>query len=340
MISAIGKEVMLSRSYLSGNILQSIYFGGGTPSMMDTDCLLFLLDQLLSHYAWDPGAEITLEANPDDMDYNKIKSWLHAGINRLSVGIQSFFDEDLIFMNRVHRASDAENAIKRAQDAGFEQISLDLIYGSPTTSVDIWKKNLEIAISLDVNHISAYCLTVEEKTALHHFVKTGKVADVDAGKASQQMDVAMEVLEAAGYEHYEISNFARNGKYAIHNSHYWKGNPYLGLGPSAHSYNGISRRWNVSHNMLYMKSITENIIPYEEEILSTENRHNEYIMTGLRTVWGVDPSKVDAEFREMTLNKMQSYIEQGYVRMNQENHFVLTHAGKHIADRLAMELFV
>ena len=340
MISAIGKEVDLSRSYFTGNIIQSIYFGGGTPSMIETDSLLFLLDQLFSHYTMDSGTEITLEANPDDMEYNKIKSWLHSGINRLSVGIQSFFDVDLVFMNRVHKALEAENAIKRAQDAGFEQISLDLIYGSPTTSEEIWKKNLEMAISLDVDHISAYCLTVEEKTTLHHFVKTGQVADVDADKASQQMEMAMDALQSAGYEHYEISNFARNGKYAVHNSHYWKGRPYLGLGPSAHSYNGMSRRWNVSHNILYMKSIADNIIPFEEEILTTENRHNEYIMTGLRTVWGVDPSKVNTEFKELTLNKMQTFIEQGFIRINQDNHFVLTRAGKHIADRLAMELFV
>ncbi len=340
MIQAIGKEVDLSQHYLDDTKLQSIYFGGGTPSFMDTEDLLFILDGISLRYQWDAGAEITMEANPDDMEYHKIRSWKQMGINRLSVGVQSFFDEDLTFMNRVHRASEAESAIKRAQDAGFEEISLDLIYGSQPTTMEMWKQNLEMAISLHVDHISAYCLTVEEKTALYHFIKAGKVSDINADKAAHQMDMAIDILESSGYEHYEISNYARNGKYALHNTHYWTGSPYLGIGPSAHSYNGLSRRWNISHNILYMKSIDQNTIPFEEEILTTENKHNEYMMTGLRTRWGIDPMMINTEFRELTIGKINSFIEQGYIEQNQDNHYILTRSGKHMADRLAMELFL
>ncbi len=318
--------------------MQSIYFGGGTPSLLSYQELQQIFEQLSKYYSWTKDIEITLEANPDDLSSQKLKDLRTIGINRLSIGIQSFYEEDLKFMNRAHNAEEAVYCVPLAQDKGFDNISIDLIYGSSTTSMEMWNENIMKTIALNVNHISAYCLTVEEGTALHHFIKTGKTAPVEDTKAIAQFDMIMDLLQDAGYDHYEISNYALPDHYAVHNTSYWQGKAYLGIGPSAHSYNGISRKWNLANNVKYIKAIQCHTLPYEEEVLSDADNYNEYMMTGLRTKWGVDINHLNSPFQEYFLKNVSNFIKNGGITID-KGIYRLTRSGKHYADFIAMNLF-
>jgi len=343
MIASIVKEIDLRKDYLSEKALSSIYFGGGTPSLLNKKDLDQIFNALGSIYTWDDSTEITLEANPDDLSTTNLTDFKDAGINRLSIGIQSFDQADLTFMNRAHNAQEAEKSIKLAQDIGFENISSDLIYGSPTTSNEIWQANIDKMISFGIPHISAYCLTVEEGTALHHFVSTGKSKPVDDVKASQQFDILIKRLKQSGYDHYEISNFGKPTRYATHNTNYWMGIPYLGLGPAAHSFDGQSTRsWNIAHNPKYISRINENTLPIEHEVLTEKEKYNEFVLIRLRTKWGIDIETLNksfAQFADYFNENMAQFISDGKV-IEQDEAFILTNAGKHLADRISMELFV
>lgn len=341
MVEAICKEIELTTDFLPDKRLASIYFGGGTPSILNSKQLGKIIELLAKFYHWDDSCEITLEANPDDMNESTLKSWLNLGINRISVGVQSFDDEDLLFMNRSHTAEQALNCLKLAKQVGVRELSLDLIYGSPTTSMVKWEKNIETALAIEPQHISAYCLTVEERTALHHMVKTKRVAAPDEKLSADQFDVLISTLGKAGYIHYEISNFAKPGHFAKHNTRYWQNKAYLGIGPSSHSFSGNLRRWNISHNHQYMRAIESGIIPSEAEILRTEDIYNEMIMTGFRTIWGVDSKRIEKlgirfleHFKRVLRSKniMELIVENDGI-------YTLSSKGKHYADRVAMEFF-
>jgi oxygen-independent coproporphyrinogen III oxidase len=341
MVDAICKEIILRHEYLKDKTLQSIYFGGGTPSLLDQKDMSKIMEHLARYYHWAPDAEITLEANPDDLNKDKIQMLKNQGINRLSIGVQSFFDTDLQWMNRAHHSQEALQSIQLAQDHGIHNITIDLIYGSPTTTMLMWEENVAKALSLKIPHISSYCLTVEDKTALHHHVKTGKSPEPDPEKSNQQFAHLINTLVKAGYDHYEISNFGIPGHHAVHNTNYWKGVPYLGLGPSAHSYDGSSRSWNLAHNQKYIDLIQTGSLSLETEILSQNERYNEYIMTGLRTMWGVSAPKIreiGPEYFHYFSDLISGHIQNGMISQLGDT-YTLTHEGKFYADRVAMELF-
>ena len=341
MVKAIMKEAALNRPYISENI-GTIYFGGGTPSLMSNEEIRTMIDELRKLFAVDDDAEITLEANPDDITVEHLSGWKKAGINRLSIGIQSFFEEDLQWMNRAHNASQALNAVKLAQQEGFHNITIDLIYGTPYLTDEKWQENIETALTLHVPHLSCYALTVEPKTALAKMIATHQSADVDADKQARHFSILTERLSAAGFEHYEISNFALPGFRSRHNSSYWQGKPYMGLGPSAHSFNGKSRQWNIANNSLYVTAIEKGEIPFEEELLTDTQRLNEYIMTSLRTIEGTSLSKVSADFGETKASSLsdaaQKHIDQGHLK-RVHDVLQLTAAGKFLADGIAADLF-
>ena len=343
MIVSIEKELILRKNYSEDEIVQTIYFGGGTPSLIDTPLIKSLLDVVHREYNVNPDAEITLEANPDDLTEEKSEDLIQAGINRLSIGIQSFSDDDLKFMNRAHDSGQALSAVKNARQAGFKNISIDLIYGIQQSSAEQWEKNLDVALNLGVEHLSCYALTIEPRTALADMIRKKKAAPTDDEKTSLDFELLMKRAGEAGFEHYEISNFARDQKYSRHNTSYWQRKKYLGVGPSAHSYNGDSRQWNVSNNQQYIRSLKENIIPFEIEELSESNKFNEYILTSLRTMWGIDISLMEKEFghlrKKELLRQIQNFIKEGMI-MSAGNNFVLTKEGKFFADRIAGEMFV
>lgn len=337
---AMLKELELQKDYLGEETIETIYFGGGTPSLLSEQDLEMFFDKIVSQFSISQNPEITLEANPDDLTKEKIKAFKNTPINRFSIGVQSFFEEDLKFMNRAHNAKEAESCIKNVQEVGFENLTIDLIYGSPTTSDIHWKKNVEKAVAFNVPHISCYCLTVETNTALDYFVKKGKAKPVDEEQAERQFNFLINKLESEKYEHYEISNFAKKGFYSKHNSNYWRGEKYLGIGPSAHSFNGKSRQWNVANNAKYLKSLAENKLNYEIEILIPEQQYNEYVMTALRTMWGVDFSKIkNMGHGDHFSKKIKAFIAQQLITEN-NNHFKLTNKGKFLADGIAAELFL
>ncbi|AEE50473.1 oxygen-independent coproporphyrinogen III oxidase [Haliscomenobacter hydrossis DSM 1100] len=345
MVDAIVRELELQKDYLQGAPLSSIYFGGGTPSLLDAGELERIFAKIYQLHAVEVDAEITLEANPDDLDLLKLQALRNTPVNRLSIGIQSFAEEDLRFMNRAHNAQEARACIENALSQGFKNLTLDLIYGAPTTSHAQWAKNLETIFQYPIPHLSAYCLTVEPKTALDHFVKKGLAAPVDEEHANAQFQHLMEATKARGFEHYEISNFAQPGWYARHNSSYWQGEPYLGIGPSAHSFNGSSRQWNVANNAKYLKILNDDTPPtlensglFERETLSPATRYNEYVMTGLRTIWGCSLDKIDPAFRTFFLENIQPFITKELVLV-QEQRYRLSDTGKFMADHIASELF-
>lgn len=345
MVEAIINELERQKDYLNGAELSSIYFGGGTPSLLSEQELNLIFEKIYQLHSVQADAEITLEANPDDLTLDKLKALHNSPVNRLSIGIQSFAEEDLRFMNRAHNAEESRICIENALTEGFSNLTLDLIYGSPTTSHAQWAKNLETVFQYPISHLSAYCLTVEPQTALDHFVRQGKAAPVDEEHANAQFLYLMEATQAQGYEHYEISNFAKPGYYARHNSSYWLGEPYLGIGPSAHSFNGSSRQWNVANNAKYLKilhdeqgiSLEGNGL-FELETLSPATRYNEYVMTGLRTIWGCDLSKIEPAFQVFFRENIQPFIKKGQVLVQGEN-YRLSPSGKFIADHIASELF-
>jgi len=341
MVNAICKEAALRNDYIQDDIA-TIYFGGGTPSLLTIDDLRFAIEKMRFLFKVDNDAEITLEANPDDITQEKLLQWKQVGINRLSIGVQSFFDDDLQWMNRAHNAKQAYKSILLAQDEGFNNITIDLIYGTPTLTDENWITNIEKALQLHVPHLSCYALTVEANTALQKMITQHKKENVDAEKQSRQFEILIEELNAAGYEHYEISNFAKPGFRSKHNSSYWQGAPYLGLGPSAHSYNKTSRQWNVANNPLYIKSIAENIVQFEKEELSSTQQLNEYIMTSLRTIEGASLQYIKylccEKITAGILYDAEKFIQRGWVK--KENDFlILTQKGKLFADGIAADLF-
>ncbi len=340
MVAALLQELRLQREYLEGEPLETIYFGGGTPSLLSQLELDAIFEAIFKHYSVAPqNLEVTLEANPDDLAVLKINELRNTPINRLSIGVQSFSEADLRFMNRAHDASEAHACIQNAQHAGFENLTVDLIYGSPTTSHQQWAANLSTLISLRIPHLSCYCLTIEPKTALAHQVKKGSAQPVDDEHAAQQFEHLMEATERAGYEHYEISNFALPGWYSRHNASYWQGKKYLGIGPSAHSYNGHSRQWNVANNANYIRSIQAGDVPFELELLTPVQRYNEYVMTGLRTAWGCSLLKIkDLGFETHFAEGAKVFLEDGTMQVV-GNTYRLTKAGRFLADGIAAELF-
>lgn len=342
MITAICKEMVLRKHELQSGKLSSIYLGGGTPSLLNESHLFELFQAIQTHFSIASDAEITLEANPDDVTPEKLNSIKQTPVNRFSMGVQSFFDEDLVWMNRAHSAAESERSIKLIQDAGFNKISIDLIYGGPTLNNEHWQKNLEKVNVLGLNHVSAYCLTVEPETALQHQIKKGKLKPLDEEKAAIQFNMMIDFLEQSGFEQYEISNFARNGEYAQHNTNYWKNSPYLGVGPSAHSFNGLERNWNVSNNNQYLKAIESGIIANERETLTPENRINEYLMTGLRTIWGCSNSYIEKNFGSAFFSELQSrlnpFLNAGQIEQTPEGFRLARHA-RILADGIASDLF-
>lgn len=342
LIDALIAEIDLRKNYLEAPSLDSIYFGGGTPSLLDKEELDRILSALSKHFSWKPDAEITIECNPDDLSQEKLKELRSAGFNRLSVGLQSFNDEELKWMNRAHDAQQSEGSIKAAQDAGFGNISIDLMYGSKFQDERSWEGTLQKAIALGVQHISAYNLTAEPKTAFGTAVKKGLEPAVDDEKSARQFLMMIEMLEKNGFIHYEISNFGKKDRFALHNSNYWKGRYYLGLGPSAHSFNGKERQWNVSNNSSYIKALTQRLPFFEIETLSNDNRYNEYVLTGLRTIWGCDVIYIEKTFGAEAAAHFKKIIgEYMPLQVSQnENSYALTREGRLLADKIAMELFI
>jgi oxygen-independent coproporphyrinogen-3 oxidase len=342
LLNCMMKELELQKDYLSDKTVETIYFGGGTPSLLEADEINLLIAQIDRHFNLIANPEITLEANPDDLGREKIKALKQSPVNRFSIGIQSFFDEDLKWMNRSHVGAEAEDSVKRAQDAGFENITADLIYGFPLLSDEKWRANIQKMIQLQIPHLSCYGMTVEEGTALHHFVKSGKSKQMDDGQGAGQFEILMETSEAAGFLHYEISNFAQPGKESKHNSNYWKGVHYLGVGPSAHSFNGSSRQWNVSNNPKYIEQLLVNEVPATIETLNVEDRFNEYIMTSLRTMWGADVNYIGKEFgsdfKQNLLQKAHVFLDKNWLSI-ENDHLLLSRQGKMFADHIAAELF-
>ncbi len=330
------------KGYLNGESINTIYFGGGTPSLLSGSEITRLIETIHSLFNVRPDAEITLEANPDDLVKEKLTLLKASGINRLSIGIQSFEDADLQFLNRTHSAKQAYNSIQRSQDAGFSNLSIDLIYGIPTLDSAAWESNLMIALELGIPHISSYALTVEEKTPLAVLIRNGKLPDVDDAIQAQHFEILVSLLQAYGYLHYEISNFCKPGMFARHNTSYWNGIPYLGIGPSAHSFNGSSRQWNVSNLGLYIQSIQKDQLQFEKEVLSPAQHFNEYVMTSLRTQWGCNLDFIENKFgRDWVVQArkdIEKYIRSGMVR-TESNHLFLTSEGKFMADGIAAELF-
>jgi oxygen-independent coproporphyrinogen III oxidase len=340
--AALLKEIELRISYLDGETVETIYFGGGTPSLLPAAAIAEILKNIYEVFKVDREPEITLESNPDDMQPAILDLWRDAGINRLSIGIQSFFDEDLAWMNRAHNKQQALMSLKYARNAGFENLSLDLIYGMPSLSDEKWDQNLRTAISMEPTHVSCYALTVEPKTALYKMIRSKKTADIQPEQQANQFLNGIRMMESAGYEHYEISSFAKPGKRSRHNTSYWQAKKYLGLGPSAHSFDGSSRQWNISNNALYIKSLMAGQLSFELEKLEPRDRLNEYIMTSLRTSEGLDLQYVSEHFGKEKQGLL--VVHSGsYILSNQMEHrnekLKLTEKGKLFADGIASALF-
>jgi oxygen-independent coproporphyrinogen III oxidase len=337
-ITALVQEVALQKNYLTEPI-QTIYLGGGTPSILSVSDLETIVKALQHNFTWATDVEMTLEANPDDITTEKIIAWKNLGINRLSIGIQSFVEADLQWMNRAHDVTQAKQCIEDAIKHGITNLSIDLIYGTPNLSNEDWIMNIETAAAMGIQHLSCYALTVEPNTALEKMILQKKKAPVDANKAAEQFEILMNIAPKLGFEHYEISNFAKKGFRSKHNSSYWQGKSYLGLGPSAHSFNGNTRQWNISNNALYIQSLKNNMVPFEIETLTIKERCNEYIMTALRTIEGLDVVKVNTTFNYNILPFTEKFITQGLLIFN-NNNLALTNAGKLRADGIAADLFM
>lgn len=344
MIASIKKEILLRKDELKHKKLQSLYFGGGTPSILGVDELKSIIDEVLKYFTFQEDIEITLEANPDDLDKTFLKELSTSHVNRLSIGTQSFFEEDLKLMNRAHSSSQAEDSIKRAQDFGFENLSIDLIYGSPTSNFEIWKQNLQKAVDLQVPHISSYALTVEPKTALENWISKGKIQSPQESEQNQEFYFMSDFLKEKGFEHYEISNFAKSGFHSKHNSAYWQYKEYLGIGPSAHSYDGqSSRSWNIANNQQYIKNLQQNLLPKETEILTEKEKFNEMMMIGLRTIWGVDISSFTKYFSDEVIqhfNKETSLKLQEGMLLVEHQHLKIPEKHWFLADGIASDLFI
>jgi oxygen-independent coproporphyrinogen-3 oxidase len=330
-------QALADRGVTAADIIETIYFGGGTPSLCTRDEVQSIIEKIHSVFKVLSGAEITLEANPDDITVEKLQDWKETGINRLSIGIQSFFEEDLLWMNRAHNAQQAVDSLQLAVES-FENITIDLIYGTPGLTNEKWKQNVEKAVSLGIPHLSCYALTVEPKTPLQKLIQQHKTEDINPDKQSDQFLLLMQWLKQAGYEHYEISNFAKPGFRSRHNSSYWQGKKYIGFGPSAHSFDGNTRWWNIASNNSYINSINKGILPFEKEELTATQKLNEYIMISLRTTEGLDLSKVDKAASFELQAASRKYIESGLLKL-ENNSLRLTREGKLLADGIAADLF-
>lgn len=342
-VEALISEIRLRKDYLEGEEIGTVYFGGGTPSLLSEVEINRICHEIKMYHTVSPNAEITLEANPDDLTSGWLQNLVLTPVNRLSIGVQSFHDADLHYLNRIHTGSEAFTAIHRAQDSGFENISIDLIYGIPTLSDKNWIHNLESFLSLSVPHLSAYALTVEPKTALHLFIEKKQKQPVSEGKIAGQFQILMALMEDSGFMHYEISNFCRDENFSRHNKGYWSGMKYLGLGPAAHSYNGNSRQWNPSNLVKYIEALEHSEPEQESEILTTENKYNEYILTSLRTIWGTDLGYIGTAFGndylKHVLSRAAKYLENETV-IKSRNILKLTGKGKLFADGIAADLFM
>ena len=341
MVLALAKEISIRKDEFENEIVETIYFGGGTPSVLSNEEINFLISEVYKNYKVAENPEITLEANPDDLSSERILALSKSPINRLSIGIQSFYENDLKMMNRAHNSAEAIKCLQEATQY-FDNISLDLIYGIPGMSDEMWKKNIETALSFGIPHISSYALTVEPKTALRKLIDTGKIAEPQDETASNHFMILVETLQKKGFIHYELSNFGKENYFSKNNSAYWLGKKYIGIGPSAHSYDGEKRGWNIANNSLYLKAIENNELPIENEILTVSDRYNEYIMTGLRTIWGVSLERIEKEFGVDYLDYLQKQSQKFLddELLSIENNILKpTAKGKFLTDGIASDLF-
>ena len=341
LISCLVKEIELRKQELNKQIVETIYFGGGTPSMLSAKEISLLIATVYKHHKVIASPEITLEANPDDLSEEKIIELSHTPINRISIGVQSFFEKDLKLMNRAHSSSEAKTSLEIATRY-FENISIDLIYGIPGLSHEEWQQNIQTALNFNVSHISSYALTVEPKTALEKLIKKGKIEKVDEVLAQEQFFILRDLLEKENFLHYELSNFGKENYFSKNNTAYWLGKPYIGIGPSAHSFDGKQRSWNVRNNTQYIKGIELNKLPIEREVLSITDRYNEYVMTGLRTIWGVSLKKIKTHFGSKYLTyierESEKYIQQKLLYV-EANTLKTTKDGAFLVDGIAAHLF-
>lgn len=341
LLQALEKELELRRDYLPDRQLSSVYFGGGTPSLLSVEELNSVIDKINTYFTIGPDAEITLEANPDDLTKDKVAQLQDTPVNRLSIGVQSFYDDELMYMNRAHNAVESMRALELVNAADFRSWTMDLIYGTPLLTEERWRESLERVADLGAPHLSAYQLTIEPKTVLAHQIRQGQSPAPDDAATAIQFEMLMDWADAAGYEHYEISNLAIPGHRAMHNSNYWKGQPYLGIGPSAHSFDGRQREWNISNNALYIKRIDTGSAREDSEILSIDERYNEYVMTGLRTIEGINEEQLiafGANYHQHFIAGAETFIRDGLMQQT-ERGWALTRSGKLLADRIASELF-
>jgi oxygen-independent coproporphyrinogen-3 oxidase len=342
MVAALAYEISMRKGEFEQEVVETIYFGGGTPSQLQITDLTFLIDTVYQNYSVSDHPEITLEANPDDLDVAIIHQLANTRINRLSIGIQSFFEDDLKLMNRAHNVAQAKKCLETATRY-FDNISIDLIYGIPQMSSEKWLENIKTALSFGVPHISSYALTVEPKTALHSFIQKGIIPQPDDEEAAAHFQILVSKLSENGFIHYELSNFGKENYFSKNNSSYWLGKKYIGIGPSAHSYDGLNRGWNVSNNALYIKSIQENKLPIEIETLTKTDRYNEYVMTGLRTIWGVSLDRIEKEFGKAYLdylNQQAAKFIDDHLLFLDENILRTTKKGKFLSDGIASDLFL
>ncbi len=343
LIELMGKELILRKDYLpAGEFIETIYFGGGTPSLLSQSQLVYLMDTIHTHYPV-RLREVTLEANPDDLDKVKLACFLGCGIDRLSIGIQSFRDEVLTFYDRAHNAAESLQSLEWARNAGFEKLSLDLMYGFPSPDHTGWEADLRTALNLDPGHISSYALTIEPRTALGNWAKKGIFQPASEDYVAEEFEILQDAMEAAGYIQYEISNFGKPGAFALHNTNYWMGVPYLGVGPSAHSFDGTDRGHNISNNAGYVKGLREGRLVFETDNLSAEDRINEYILTSLRTIWGTDlnflATMYQVDMIKIKSREVEFLVESGWITI-QDNHLLLSRKGKLLADSVAAKLFI
>ena len=343
IVQAICREIALQKDYLQNKNLETIYFGGGTPSLLEEEDFALIFETISKYFTLRPDIEITLEANPDDLTKEKIALLKKYKINRLSIGIQSFHEPHLKSLNRVHTSREAENCVKISQDAGIDNITIDLIYAIPAESHAIFELDLQKAMSLNTNHISAYCLTIEPKTVFAKWLKQGKIQVIDDDFAATQFEMLVNHLTHNDFEQYEICSFSQNEHYSRHNTSYWKQDEYLGIGPSAHSFNHVSRQYNASNNTKYVKELQQNIVPAEVEFLTVQDQVNEYLLTGLRTKWGCNIQKINELssnlFQKQNAFELEKQIREGFLMIENET-LLLTHKGKLFADRIASDLFL